>query len=93
MKKHLSYYSIYCADASMQDLQNYFLTTLPKGVRPLLLILSDNWFYFLCKVKQGQLVALRQIAEQTQISHQVDDCLADFCPLAEIVQGQIGAVF
>ena len=38
------------------------------------------------KIKQGDLVALGQVAKKTQICHQVYNRLTDLCPLAEVIQ-------
>lgn len=42
--------------------------------------------YFLSKIKQRQLITLRQISKQSEIGHQIDRRLADLGPLPEIIQ-------
>ena len=46
----------------------------------------------LLKVKQRQLIALRQVSEKPQITHQVTDGLADLGAGTEILSGEEGAV-
>lgn len=39
------------------------------------------------KIKQRQLVGFRQSFQKSQISHQVNDGLAQFAPLAQVIPG------
>ena len=53
---------------------------------------DNRLFLLLCKIKQRQLVRLRQFAEQSQICHKINDRLGRLGALPEVVLGQKLAV-